>query len=89
MDRVFTLREKQLAWAVRQRLVGDYRFEVCEDELLFSFGGNGFLLSRDNVTEAPDLGHVADAVAQALYSTCATTAGGSSGGRYSSISSST
>jgi hypothetical protein len=84
MDRVFTLREKHLAWAVRQRLVGDYRFEVCEDELRFSFGGNGFLLSRDNLTEAPDLGRVADAVAQALHSTCVTAHGGSLCGAHSS-----
>ena len=68
MERILTLREKHLAWAVRQRLLGDYRFDVCESDLLFALGEKRFLLSRDYVFEAPDLGRVADVVAQALTS---------------------
>jgi hypothetical protein len=69
MERDFTLREKQLSRAVRQRLLGDYRFDVCEHDLLFILGDRRFLLSRDHVVEASDLGHVADMVAQALTPT--------------------
>jgi hypothetical protein len=68
MERIFTLREKQLARAVRQRLHGDYRFDVCEDDLLFGLGDKRFSLSRDHVSGALDLGRVADIVAQALTS---------------------
>jgi hypothetical protein len=68
MERVFTLREKQLEWAVRQRLREDYRFDVSEDDLVFVLGDGKFLLSRDHVIDALDLGHTADVVAQALKS---------------------
>jgi hypothetical protein len=68
MERIFTLREKQLAQAVRQRLLEDYRFDVCEDDLVFVLGDGKFSLSRDHVIKALDLGHTADVVAQALRS---------------------
>jgi hypothetical protein len=68
MERIFTLREKHLAKAVRQRLLGDYRFDVREGDLLFGLGEKRFSLSRDYVVEAPDLSRVADVVAQALSS---------------------
>ena len=66
MERDFTLREKHLARAVRQRVLVDYQFDLTEEELLFVLGDRSFSLSRGYVTEAPDMGRVADVVAQAL-----------------------
>jgi hypothetical protein len=69
MELLFTNQEKRLAKAIRRRLFEDYRFDLCNDQILVAFGDRKFLLPRNHVTEAPNLSQIADVVTQALTST--------------------
>ena len=52
MEKDFTLREKHLARAVRQRVLVDYQFDLTEEELRFVLGDRSFSLTRGYVTES-------------------------------------